>query len=64
MGTAEAKTIYKERASTAEWVNAGARNRGLYGVRVHGQKKVMAVVLWYALAHNYWRLKKLRQAAE
>jgi hypothetical protein len=30
MGTEEAKAIYKERASTAEWVNAGARNRGLY----------------------------------
>jgi transposase len=64
MGTAEAKTIYKERASTAEWVNAGARNRGLYGVRVRGQKKVLAVVLWYALAHNYWRMKNLREAAE
>jgi transposase len=64
MGTAEAKTIYKERASTAEWVNAGARNRGLYGVRVRGQKKVLAVVLWYALAHNYARMKKLREAAE
>ena len=64
MGTAEAKAIYKERASTAEWVNAGARNRGLYGVRVRGQKKVLAVVLWYALVHNYWRMKKLREAAE
>jgi transposase len=64
MGTAEAKTIYKERASTAEWVNAGARNRGLYGVRVRGQQKVLAVVLWYALVHNYARMKKLREAAE
>lgn len=64
MGTAEAKTIYKERASTAEWVNAGARNRGLYGVRVRGQKKVLAVVLWYALVHNYVRMKRLREATE
>lgn len=64
MGTAEAKKIYKERASTAEWVNAGARNRGLYGVRVRGQKKVLAVVLWYALAHNYWRMQTLREPAE
>ena len=64
MGSAEAKTIYKERASTAEWVNAGARNRGLYGVRVRGQKKVLVVVLWYALAHNYRRMKKLRETAE
>jgi transposase len=64
MGTPEAKTIYKERASTAEWVNAGVRNRGLYAVRVRGQKKVLAVVLWYALAHNFMRMKKLREAAE
>lgn len=60
MGTPEAKTIYKERASTAEWVNAQARNRGLYGVTVRGQAKVLVVVLWYALAHNFGRLQKLR----
>jgi transposase len=63
MGTADAKTIYKERASTAEWVNAQARNRGLYGVTVRGQKKVLVVVLWHALAHNYGRMKQLRQAS-
>jgi transposase len=62
MGTAEAKTIYKERASTAEWVNAGARNRGLYGVRVRGQKKALAIVLWHALVHNFVRMKQLRKA--
>ena len=62
MGTAEAKTIYKERASTAEWVNAGARNRGLYGVRVCGQKKALAIVLWHALVHNFVRMKQLRKA--
>jgi transposase len=61
MGTAEAKTIYKERASTAEWVNAQTRNHGLYGVRVRGRPKVLMVVLWYALAHNYGRMKALRQ---
>lgn len=64
MGTAEAKTIYKERASTAEWVNAQARNRGLYGVTVRGQKKVLVVVLWYVLAHNFMRMKSLRAAAQ
>jgi transposase len=61
MGTPEAKTIYKERASTAEWVNAQTRNHGLYGVRVRGRPKVLVVVLWYVLAHNYGRLKQLRQ---
>jgi transposase len=61
METAEAKTIYKERASTAEWVNAQTRNHGLYGVRVRGRPKVLVVVLWYVLAHNYGRMKDLRQ---
>lgn len=60
MGTAEAKTIYKQRASTAEWVNAQVRNRGLYGLRVRGRQKVLVVVLWYVLAHNMGRMKKLR----
>jgi transposase len=62
MGTEAAKAIYKERASTAEWTNAQVRNRGLYAVRVRGLQKVLAVVLWYALAHNFGRLQKLRQA--
>ena len=61
MATPAAKTIYKERASTAEWVNAQVRNHGLYGVRVRGRPKVLVVVLWYVLAHNYGRLKALRQ---
>jgi transposase len=63
MGTAEAKEIYKQRASTAEWANAQARNRGLYRVTVRGRLKVLAVALWYALAHNYARLKHLRAGA-
>jgi len=62
MGTAEAKTIYKQRASTAEWVNAQVRNLGLYGVRVRGQQKVLVVVLWHVLAHNFGRMKQLRAA--
>jgi transposase len=62
MGSAEAKAIYKERASTAEWVNAQARNRGLYAVRVRGQQKVLAIVLWHVLAHNFQRAKALRSA--
>jgi hypothetical protein len=55
MGTAEAKEIYKERASTAECVNAQARNRGLRQFLVRGTTKVRAVLLWYALAHNLVR---------
>ena len=63
MGTDEAKTIYKERASTAECVNAIARNRGLQQFRVRGLVKVRAVALWYALAHNLVRAATLRAAA-
>jgi transposase len=63
MATDEAKTIYKQRASTAEWTNAHARNRGLYGVTVRGRHKALIVVLWYVLAHNLWRMTKLRETA-
>lgn len=62
MGTDEAKAIYKERASTAECVNAIARNRGLRQFTVRGLKKIRAVVLWYVLAHNMMRGHALRAA--
>ncbi|MBV9122575.1 MAG: IS1182 family transposase [Planctomycetes bacterium] len=62
MGTEEAKGIYRLRAQTAEWANAGVRNRGLYQVRVRGLHKVLAVVLWHALAHNLLRAVAVRQA--
>jgi transposase len=60
MASEAAKEIYKQRASTAECVNALARNRGLYQVRVRGQVKVRAVVLWFVLAHNLIRAAALR----
>lgn len=59
MGTDTAKDIYKQRAATAECVNAHARNRGLTRFLVRGLEKVKAATLWYALAHNMaceWRL--------
>jgi hypothetical protein len=52
MATSPAKEIYKERAATAECVNAQARNRGLVRLLVRGVKKVKAIALWYAIAHN------------
>jgi IS5 family transposase len=64
MATPEAKEIYKERASTAECVNAHARNRGLYQFRVRGLAKVKAVVLLYVLAHNLMRIVTLRAERE
>ena len=63
MGTEAAKTIYKERASTAECVNAQARNRGLMRFGVRGLKKVKSVALWYAIAHNLSRWFSLRGKA-
>jgi transposase len=60
MATDAAKEIYKQRASTAECVNALARNRGLHQFRVRGQVKVRAVMLWFVLAHNLIRAATLR----
>ncbi len=60
MGTEQAKEIYKQRASTAECVNAIARNRGLRQFTVRGLQKVKSVLLWYALAHNLIRAAFLR----
>jgi transposase len=64
MGSETAKAIYKERAATAECVNAQARNRGLIQLRVRGRLKAKAIALWYALAHNLMRAVSLRAAAE
>jgi len=63
MATDEAKAIYRQRAATAECVNALARNRGLQRFLVRGLRKVKAVVLLYALAHNLMRAVTLRAAA-
>lgn len=64
MATPAAQAIYKDRASTAECVNAHARNRGLYQFRVRGLAKVKAVVLLYVLAHNLMRTAILRAERE
>ena len=63
MGTDEAKRIYRERAATAECVNAIARNRGLQRIPVRGLAKARAILLWFALAHNLMRAVVLRAAA-
>lgn len=59
MATDEAKKIYRERASTAECVNALARERGLTRLRVRSLVKTKAAVLMFALAHNLMRIAKL-----
>jgi transposase len=60
MKTEGAKEIYKERASTAECVNAHARNRGMNRLLVRGLEKVRSVALWFAAAHNLARGISLR----
>jgi transposase len=52
MQTEAAKAIYKERAASIECVNAQARGCGLQQFPVRGLKKVLAVALLVALAHN------------
>jgi transposase len=61
MGTEEAKTIYRRRAQTAEWVNAGMRQRSLYQLTVRGLAKAKLIGLWHAIAHNLLRAVVLRQ---
>lgn len=63
MGRDQAKEIYKQRAATAECVNAIARGRGLMQFVVRGLNKVKAVALWYALAHNLMRAVALAAQA-
>ncbi len=52
MGSEAAKAIDKQRAATAECVNAQCRNRGLLRFFVRGLGKAKAVGLWHAPAHN------------
>jgi transposase len=62
MATEQAKTISKDRAATAECVNALARGRGLVQLLVGGLAQVKAIALWQALAHNVKRAARLRAA--
>jgi transposase len=59
MTTDEAKTIYKQRPSIAEFPNAECRNRGLHQFRVRGLQKVRTVSLWYAITFNFMRMLSL-----
>jgi hypothetical protein len=63
MATAEAQAIYKERAATAEWSNAQARNRALEQFTVRGLGKTRAVALLYAPVHNLFTGIRLRRLA-
>ncbi len=59
MASEEAKEIYKQRAATAECVNAQASNRGLLRMPVRGLARVRSVVGLFVLAHNLMRMAVL-----
>lgn len=60
MQTDAAKQIYRDRAATAEWVNADARtHRTLGQLSLRGLRKVHTWALWIALAHNMLRLTEI-----
>jgi transposase len=57
MGTEEAKQIYKQRAATAETVNADAKeHRGLDSLAVRGLDKTLGNASLFALTYNILRL--------
>jgi transposase len=62
MGTDDAKAIDKERAATAECVNALARLRSLTCFWVRGLRAVRCVALLVALTHNALRRHALLRA--
>jgi len=59
MGSEGAAEIYRQRAATAECVNAQARNRGLLKMPVRGLAKMKSVVGLFVLAHNLLRMAVL-----
>ena len=60
MGTEEAKKIYKQRAATAETVNADAKtHRGLSSFAVRGTDKVLGSALLVALTYDILRFLTL-----
>jgi transposase len=55
MGTEQAKEIYKERAATAEWVNATVKCKQEFKVGVRGLRKLRQLAILAAITHNVLR---------
>lgn len=55
MSTEEAKAVYRQRGSMAEWTNAQVRLHGVSQFTVRGLAKVTGVMLLVAVAHNLLR---------
>lgn len=64
MGTPEGQAAYRRRGESAEWVNARARQRGMYQFTVRGLAKVRIIVLWHVLVHNLIHAATLRRQRE
>ena len=61
MRATDAKAIYRRRSLTAEWTNAGLRQRGLYQTVVRGLAKVRTVTALQLLYHNWRRSRRLME---
>ncbi len=59
MANEEAKAVYRQRSSTAEWANAQVRQHGVSQFTVRGLAKVTTVMLLVAVAHNLLRWSAL-----
>lgn len=59
MKTPEAKAIYQQRSSIAEYPNAEFRNRGLRQFRIRGLAKAKATALLHAITFNFMRICQL-----
>ena len=59
MASDEAKELYKQRAATAECVNALARNRGLLRLPVRGIAKAKSVLGLFVLTYNMMRMAQI-----
>ena len=59
MATGEAKAIYRQRASVAEWTNAQMRHHGVRQFSVRGLAKATSVMLLVAVAHNFLQWEAL-----
>ena len=55
MATKEAKAVYRQRGSTAEWANAQVSQHGVSRFTVRGLAKVTSVMLLVAVGHNLLR---------
>ncbi len=55
MSGGEAKAIYRERASSAEWANAQLRQHGISSFNVRGITNATSVALLAVIAHNLMR---------